>query len=354
MVVATLNVGPVLAGHVREHASKSSPTVQLGLDTYFTYHCQPASTIESWADVEVGQFKALGANSIGISFPLYTSSMTSNDVFARTVCSGTAYESPPTSILSVVVSAAHAAGLTVLLRPMIDEANLVAQDPKAFRGNIEPTKLSTWFKNYTATLMPYLAMAQEQHVEFFSMETELDSLADRSNWTSMVLQFRKTYTGSLVWNYSWSTSVKKLRRAHTSLSVDAYPILKSVSPEASTSTLLKAWNDLLKDSGRYGIPSISDASIDEVGIAAQDGAYAYPTQAVLEPVSEYPFNQQIQANWFTAACSFMKQHGMNGIYFWGSFLTADGGSLPTSPDPQMPTAIQPSAAQSIARCFSSG
>ena len=71
----------------------------------------------------------------------------------------------------------------------------------------------------------------------------------------------------------------------------------------------------------------------------------------MSPLSAYPFNQTIQINWFTAACSFMKQHKMKGIYFWGPWLANSDGAMLTKPDAAKASDIQPKAATEIKRCF---
>ncbi len=348
-VVSTARVGTATA-----LAGATSSTTQYGMDTYFTYDCQSPATVEQWAQTEISQFKALGANSIGLGFPLYTNSLTSNDVFAKTNCSGHRFQSPSPSILGDVITIAHSDGMTVLLRPLIDEESLWARNPLTSRAELRPSNVTLWFKNYATTLDPYLRVAQQDRVESFAIETELDSLADLNNWPSVIAGFRKLYSGDLVWNYSWRTEVRKLHRKSTTLGVDTYPILKGAGLQATPAQLLAGWDTLLSNTRYYGIGGISDATIDEIGIAAQDGAYASSSAGVLLPPADHPFNQQVQANWFTAACDFMKQHKMRGIYFWGSWLAVNAGSLPTAPVPTKPSEIQPAGQSAIATCFSGG
>lgn len=322
------------------------PGVQRGIDTYFTYHCQAIGQIKRWATTEVDQFKALGANSIGLGFPLFTVSMTSNDVFAWTTCKGSTIRTPPAWVLGVVVQIAHAAGLKVFLRPLIDQSNL-----HDFRGRLRPTNISLWFAKYFRNLRPYLQVAQRDKVEYFAIQTELDSLADLSNWASLIAQCRLLYSaGDLEVSYSWHTGVKKLIRPSTIFGFDAYPKLPFESVAATPTQLLKGWDHLLLHSPSYGIPQVSAATISEIGIAAQDGAYGWPASGgVLLP--GHPFNQQIQANWFTTACAFMNEHKLRGIYFWGPWLARDDGSLPTVPDTRRMSNIQPLGQLAIKRCF---
>jgi hypothetical protein len=110
--------------------------------------------------------------------------------------------------------------------------------------------------------------------------------------------------------------------------------------------LLAGWNAY-----RLVVPFAAQAAKDtfeEVGINAVDGAYA---DANVEPPPGGTFNQTIQANWFTAACEFVKEHKMEGLYFWGPELTFNLGNLIAQPDSTQPSELQPAAQAAIRKCF---
>lgn len=326
---------------------------QLGLDTYFVYNCQSTALIDKWATTQVYAFKYLGANSIGLSFPLYTDNLTSNDVYAKLQCNSSGpnspYQTPPASVLADVVNIAHAAGLTVLLRPLLDQENLYAQNPKWWRGILQPTDPSLWIENYLATLRPYLLMAQQLHVEHVAIETELSSLAKERFWTPAVSLIRSIYKGDLVFNYSWQyTYGKKVAPAGTTLGIDAYPKTEA-GPNDTPRQIRAQWNDLLRQNKEYAVPQLSKTTIDEIGITAQEGAYLQP-EAVL-PWSGHPFDEWVQGKWFEAACGFAKQHELQGIYYWGAWLTTFAGALPHVQDVKSPSYIQPAGARAIRKCF---
>jgi hypothetical protein len=322
-----------------------------GINTYFTYNCQTVAQINQWATTEVTQYKALHANAIAIAFPLYTASLTSNSVVALESCSDPTQQTPPAAILGDVVKVAHKHGMSVLLRPLVDQENLYSQNPQAWRGVLNPSDVSQWFKNYLSTLQPYLSMAQADHVEHFAIQSELNSLADLPNWTSAIALSRAVYKGDLVFDYSWDTPAAKVPRSGTTLAIDTYPKV-SLPITATPAQLLAQWNHLLTTRTYYNVPTINKDTIDEIGIAAQDGAYQQPYKGQLLPESTYPFNQKIQVNWFSAACSFMKQHKMRGIYFWGPWLSTSAGAMLTAPNPNKPSNIQPLAKTAIRHCFS--
>jgi hypothetical protein len=352
VVLASL-LGSLLSASAAQGASsqpKKAPPYVFGINTYLTYNCQTIAQVDRYATTEINEYKKLRANAIAIAFPLYTASLTSNSVTAMESCTSNTEQTPPAAIVGDVVKIAHKAGLSVLLRPLIDQANLFSQSPGAWRGNLAPSDVSEWFTNYLTTLRPYLQIAQTDHVEHFAIQSELDSLADLPNWTTAIQLSRGIYSGNIVFDYSWDTPTVKVSRPGTTLAIDTYP--KVNSPVTATpAQILSQWNHLLTTRTYYRVPSISKVTIDEIGIAAQDGAYQQSYKGQLTPTSTYPFNQTIQVNWFTAACTFMKEHHLKGIYYWGPWLAASYGAMLSKPDANKPSDIQPQAGSAIRRCF---
>lgn len=347
-VVAAVMTPAVQGGAL---AARVVPKYQFGINTYFTYNCQGTTLIDQWAQTEINQYKALGANSIGLSFPIYTDSITSNVVFAKTVCGDQSYQSPSPELLASVIDLAHAAGLQVFIRPLIDQSNLF-KTKGWWRGILNPTDQKAWFASYLGALRPYLIVAQSQHAEHFAIETELDSLLSSKGWSSAIALAKVLYKGDLVWNYSWDTGVAKKAQPSTSMGVDAYPKVPAATIKWTPTQLLGAWDRLLRKKGPYYLPKPSTVGIDEVGILSQDGAYASPFLGSMS-FKLHPFNQAIQAHWFAAACLFTKQHSMKGIYYWGPWLGNNDGSMLTVPTPTQSSNIQPAAQVAIKHCFTS-
>ncbi len=327
----------------------TTPRYQYGINTYVSYNCVGAPLMNQWMTNDVKAIKALGANAVAIAFPLYTNSISSNVVYAKDVCNNQNYQTPTPGILAGIISVAKKAGLRVLLRPLIDQTALYEQNPNYWRGVLQPSNLSSWFQSYLGTLRPYLIMAQQTGVNYFALETELDSLTPASEWNAAVVISHDLFKGQLVWNYSWNSAVTKVTRAGTTFGIDAYPDLPKLTPTSTVTAIASAWGALLKKTA-YKVPKISTTTIDEVGINAQNGAYANPSYSAYS-LSKYPFNQKIQANWFSAACSFMKGHHMQGIYYWGPWLTTDAGHLLSAPNPNKASNIQPLAQAAIKKCF---
>ena len=90
------------------------------------------------------------------------------------------------------------------------------------------------------------------------------------------------------------------------------------------------WNNAVRRQQQGAVRDSPSATIDEVAIVAQDGAYPTPCVWSLPPAT-HPFDQSIQANWYSMACSFFKTHDMRGIYFWGIWYADGANAVPTTP-----------------------
>jgi hypothetical protein len=319
---------------------------QLGFNSYVQDLCQSNAT---WASDAVDQFRelaGLGANSIALAFPIYMTSLNSSTVFASKTC-GTNFQTPSPARLAVAIRVAHSLHLKVFLRPLISETTLKAGG--GWRGTIHPLNEERWFTSYLAVLTPYLRLAQQLHVESFAVSTELDSLATASNWSTFIRNVRRYYKGSLVFTVTWTQNASgKVRHGGTSPGMDTYQ-LASLPDDATPSELLTAWNNALAHTNTVPF-SLSSATIDEVAILAQDGAYSTPWVWSL-PAATHPFDPRIQANWYSMVCSFFKSHNMRGIYFWGIWYSAGGSAVLTTPEPGLAQEIQPASAAVIKRCY---
>ncbi|MGA9077711.1 MAG: hypothetical protein WB383_05215 [Acidimicrobiales bacterium] len=347
VVLAEVSVGSGPTSAARQHVTRK----QLGINTYVVYDCQSAAVWSQMATTQVEAFKGLGANSIAIAFPLYTYSLNSNAFFARDVCNSE-FETPTPTQIAEIVEVAHSQGLHVFLRPILQETDLRSEKVGAWRGIIDPTNTSEWFKNYWNTMLPYLTMARAYNVEHFAISTELQSMAAKPMWSSLIAKARRVYKGDLVFTTNWAPDQDDgVRWAGTSVGVDMYVPLRQLGNTATPSEIVAGWDSALATT--YSFSHISSATISEIGILPQDGAYSQPYAWSL-PLTMNPFNQSIQANWYTAACTFFRSHNMGGIYFWGQAIYEQGGALLSAPSSSVTTAaeIQPSSQQAIKACFS--
>ena len=202
---------------------------------------------------------------------------------------------------------------------------------------------------HLAVLTPYLKLAQQEKVEYFAISTELDSLSKKSNWSSIISTAKRYYKGSLTFTVTWTFGATgKVTHAGTTPGMDTYQAI-NLPTTATPANLLSAWNTAV--SGYNKVPfALSSATIDEVAILAQDGAYHTPYAWSLPPATN-PFDQSIQANWYSMACSFFRTHDMRGIYFWGVWYADGANAVLTTPDPSLAQEIQPASAAVIKHCY---
>lgn len=352
VLAALVAVGAVsLALFDAQSVDAAAPRYQYGINSLVTYRCQPPAMYLSWATTQIDRFQQLGANALALAFPLYTTSLTSNEVFGGLDCKTGLYQTPPAALLFQIIAIAHHHGMQVLLRPLVKV--VVAHPTKyTWSGLLEPTDLQAWISSYESAVGPYLLMAQRANVEHVAIDTELNSIANRAAFGAVIANAKQTYTGNLVVNYTWSSHFGKTPWSGTTPGVDTYPKVHDLSPTQLAGSILGQWDWILAHKPAYRLPNISSETIDEIGIAAQDGAPAAPSIGML-PLGTHPFNQIVQARWFIAACRFMKEHKMRGIYYWGSEMGALHGDLLSVPSARHTSFLQPASQQAIKSCFTS-
>jgi len=298
--------------------------------------------------------KALKANGVQLNFPISTPGVKATSFSVGNV-------SPSTRRLSSMIRLARSLNLNVQIRPLINESTLA---PTYFRGDLAPSNVTTWFKNYLAVLRPYLIVAKSAGAQEFAIGSELTSmyqngyapaanpLAPRNakSWASLISSVKKIYNGALIiaHNFNALTPV-----ANTKFGFDAYGPVTSLDANASVADLTNAiknnWTQGAS-SGKYytsiQAPFSSDY-VEEVGISAVKGMYATPW---VTQFSNPSIDRSIQSNWFSATCNAYFSLKMAGIYFWMVSFPGYSPSRDTSHDAA--TWVNTSADQAIQDCFS--
>lgn len=283
-------------------ASTRALTQQLGIQLY--WHTSGTTTqVESAATKVLDYIVGLGANSVSLTFPIYINGARPTEVY------GVSGSTPSPATLDLVIKAAQARGLRVMLRPLIDETNLLSKG--YWRGTIEPPSVSEWFESYRQFLEPYLQLAQQDSVNYFDIGVELDSLVDdASEWVGLDEYAAGIYHGEIDYADNWSSwqdGESHPPAAH--MGVDAYPEI-DLPNDASVSELTTAWEDWLENRSSS---VLQNTVIQEVGIAAGSGAYQHPAAFGEVGSTLIP---AIQIDWFAAACDAAKSLGLPGIYYW--------------------------------------
>jgi hypothetical protein len=312
---------------------------QLGVQVYW-HTSGSAEDVRTAADRVLNYIVGLGANSVGLTFPIYTDGVHPTRVY--TVSGST----PDPASLGIVITEAAARGLRITLRPLIDEANI--KDAQGdWRGTIQPVDIGAWFSSYWSVLKPYVQLAQQDSVNGFVVAAELNSLVyQKSQWQSLDAQMSQIYSGELEYADNWDIwkSGGSYSPAPT-IGVDAYPTL-GLPDDASVAQLTDAWNGWLHNRSSA---TLASTVLQEVGIAPTTGAYSHPATWAVPGQKVVP---AIQINWFAAACHAAQDQHMAGIYYW---------DVDSNADPASPAAATVDAGtiigrgdQSIKACFAAG
>jgi hypothetical protein len=348
VIVALLIVALGVFGTAR--LTSASPAASLpahakGIDIVYLENAAPDTQtyVTAKATAAASFVKGLGANSVALVVPLMTDSLSSNTVFAGLDPANTSYRSPTTTEVGWVISAMESAGLAVDLRPLISEGTFPYPN---YRGTITPTNRATWFASYQSAMQPYVALGQQLGVQAVTIQSELQSMNSDPHWTSLISWTHSQFSGQVLWNPTLNAgSFGVLARPNTSLALDYYPLV-NLPTTATVGQLLGGWNRWWNGPAMALPAAPSQTLMSEVGSLAQDGAYP---QSYAHS-SSGAFDQAIQANWFSAACEFSRQHGFNGIFFWFLNFLNPLPSL-TTPNTASPASFQPATLAAIKSCF---
>ncbi len=283
-------------------AAAKAATADLGVQIFW-HGVNDAYAVKNNSDRLLDYVVSLGANSVGISFPIFTDGAWPTRVYT------TPNVTPTPESLGDVVRHAKARGLRVMLRPIIDEKNITGY-ASAWRGSIEPKNVTAWFASYRDTLLPFLAAAQAAGADTFVVGTELDSLIRRTaQWQALLAAAGGVFTGRLAYADNWGEwATGRPGVAGAIPGLDAYPQL-GLTNSATVAQITSAWSTWLQKRPA----ELTSTVVQEVGIAATPGAYAHPARWAEEGQTVAPL---IQANWFAGACAAVKSLRMSGIYFW--------------------------------------
>jgi hypothetical protein len=257
-------------------------------------------------------------NSVSIVFPIYTDSMDANTVHGGP-------DTPSDGALSYVISQAHARGIAVMLRPLLDESNMQGSD---WRGTLRPASVPAWFDNYQALIVHYAQLGGSLHVETLNVGSELNSMeAYPDNWRQAIRAVKAVFNGQVTYAANWQGYTTHFWDALDFVSFDAYFPLDAANP--TVSELAQAWNPALAQVRRAVAPYRKPVVFTEVGVQSRANAYRQPW--VRNPNA--PIDLQEQAAYYGGTCQ-ATAGVVEGIYWWGTYLkppadpTHDGDYTP--------------------------
>lgn len=312
------------------HPKYAAPTVgdpwhpgmrQLGIQVYWTANRSDSSdaVIRAKAQRIIDYAISLNANSVAVTIPFFTRGLASDTVYAKPEIT------PSPNHIVIFLAAAAKAHIRVTLRPVLDEDVLLAQNPHAWRGSIEPRNRAAWFRSYHKLLLPYVVAAQAGHAATFVLGTELESLEGAPQWPGLVRSLKSVYSGQLTYDENYDEFAAGTANPPVpSHNVDAYPQF-GLPANASVARLTRSWDAWL---GVHPLSVRRELILSEIGIDAVAGSYAQPW-AWLKTTTA-PTDTRVQAAWYQAACNAVSAERIGGgIYWWEVNFDAS----PTDPRP---------------------
>jgi hypothetical protein len=314
---------------------------QLGIQVYWVANTQDSGlVVQAKARRIINYAVGLGANSIEVTFPFYTYGIASDKVYA-----GRATPSP--AQIGIFLAEAARSHIRVTLRPVLNEAVLIAENPLAWRGTIQPTSTAAWFRSYRKLLMPYAEAAQAGRAATFAVGTELASLEPAPDWPDLIGAIRSVYSGQLIYDENFDEFAAHYRGLPLStFSIDAYPRF-NLPDSASVSTLAKAWNDWL---GTHSRAVLRKLVLEEVGIDAVAGSFSDPGAWV--GTTRAPIDTSVQTKWYEAVCRAVKTRDLAGVYWWDVSFDADPANVGPWQSDRLTFLGRP-AEEVIKNCFAS-
>lgn len=280
----------------------------------------------------------LKADAVGIVWNFYTPSLNSDNVEST----GATLSASNVEILTRIATQDH---LLVEYRPMI----LVSGQPNSWQGLLYPYLPARWFSNFYRAEVPYLKMAQKLGVREFVTSTELSELKSSPLWSSFFAQVSRVYHGVIsytAWDgdYFGYPPGTLFRMAKPDLlpvkylGMDMYWHM-NIAATATSAEVTADWEALFS---KVPASVLRRTAIDETGIPAEVGAYQNPPD--FEGGGR--LSEQVQANWFTAACATVHRYHMRGVFFWVVFLTDN----PANPNASLSNFEGRKAASVISKC----
>jgi len=146
-----------------------------------------------------------GANSVALTTDYGINAKTSK-VYAD------ANQTDSLQALSDTILQAESAGLSVMVRPLID---LVSQTLDGtltgdWRDTYEPKNVSAFFASYKTMILAEATIAQQDGAQALCIGTELDQLtgpAYASEWSDIIGAIRNVYSGKLTYSADWDDDI---------------------------------------------------------------------------------------------------------------------------------------------------
>ncbi|MEP0843218.1 MAG: hypothetical protein HRF43_10980 [Phycisphaerae bacterium] len=214
--------------------------------------------------------------------------------------------------------------LRIVLMPIV-----LLTDPRGdeWRGVINPPSWDDWWEQYSAFILAFAGLAAENHVEVFSVGSELVSTeTDTRRWRALIAQVRKVYPGKLTYSANWDHyKVIEFWDLLDLIGMTSYYKLSS-DPGPTLETLMAEWAPIKRGilmwqkSGGAGKPLL----FTEVGWASQEGTSIEPWNYYRKPEATAAGLEE-QRRCYRAFMETWKDTPQVGGVIWWEWANIPGG-----------------------------
>jgi len=253
---------------------------------------------------------AMNVNSVALAIWVFQDGLDASNVYKHndnTVSDNT---------IRLFADAAHKRGLTVMLRPLLDETTFIPGG--GWRGVIQPADRNAWFSSYGAIIRDWARLAQETGIEMFAIGAELVSLENEwTQWVNIIDRTREAYEGQVLYSFNAAAAAEILTEDSLRfvseldfIGIDAYYPLDAPDG-ASSGQLITAWQPSIKQIQNIRRSSGKKTVLTEVGVRSVAGSFRQPALwAELSTVSE-DVSQEDQSSYFSALSGIMSFASVN-------------------------------------------
>jgi hypothetical protein len=185
-------------------------------------------------------------------------------------------ETRPDGVVVDAIADAHAAGLRVMLFPIL---KVRTRGPGEWRGTIAPEDVEAWFESYTAFLLHYARLAEAQGVAAFSVGSELGSMERyEGHWRAALARVREVFSGEVLYSANWDHYHRTpFWDAVDRIGLTAYyELTGSLEARPDTAALAKAWAPIQAELVRFSRAQGRPFLFTEVGYYSQAGTAWHP------------------------------------------------------------------------------
>ncbi len=267
---------------------------------------------------------ATGVTWAGVLTTQYMANRNSNTI------APVAGQTPSDSDVIAAITAFHARGVKVMLKPHVDVSD------GTWRGQIGPTDVNAWFANYTTFITHYAQLAQSNAVEMLCIGTEFATMtgaANKTAWDNVIAAIRAPgpsgggYTGLT----TYAANATSAGDEFTSVSfwdnpqldiigLDGYfPLTDHADP--TLGQLVNAWS--MNRNGMNIVAAVTNFAsahpgkpvmFTEIGYRSMAGANIAPWDFN----TASPADQTEQQNCYQAMYTVWSQHSdqVKGVFWW--------------------------------------